>query len=208
VKSGVASLFNLSDPANGVQTVFDVYNKSSVLGGAETVGAYKSDNGSYFAAVRTAPGKGIVYILTADGAAVPVLNVDENSDFSVYFTDDAIFTAPRYGVIKIYNFKGEQIGEIETEGFASNITKISDRYMLEVINKDLSRYAFMLNEDYDTIAKVDNFCGSDGTYVYVANGDNRVLSIPIHTVKSLKETAQIAVSPLTETEKAKFNLAG
>jgi hypothetical protein len=72
---------------------------------------------------------------------------------------------------------------------------------------DLSRYAFMLNEDYDIIAKVDNYCGSDGTYVYVVPGDGRLLSIPVHTTKSLKETANIAVTPLTEAEKSEFNLA-
>jgi hypothetical protein len=168
-------------------------------------------DGTCYAVTGTPDGRGLLIKVSA-GKAETIGAIAVNGVFEAFFPEgNVLAVAPRTGATIFYKFGftgTTELTHIESDGFAAEIVKIGDgRYIANYISSDLTRYALLLNADFEPIAKMTNYADHNDTNIFIAEGDGKIMTTSIHTLESAVANAKLRSVPLTEKQKVKYHIA-
>jgi hypothetical protein len=169
-----------------------------------------TEDGSLIIITGTPEGRGL--ILKIDGENITTIGtITSNGVFEAFFPEENVAAiAPRTGATVFYKLSGnssEIITDINSDGFAASIEKIGEgKYIAHYISSDLTKYALLLGETFEPIAEIKNYVDHDETNVYIAEGDGKVMTAPIHTLETAVANAKLTALPLTKEQKEKYHI--
>jgi hypothetical protein len=206
VKDGSAQLYN-----GEKQIDWNMINRISDEVPIEQIkSACYTDSGRLLVVTGSQSGKGLIIEIAADNTKT-LGTVDANGVYDAFFPeDDVVAIAPRTGAtqfIKIGANDTEMITDITSDGFAANIEKISENnYIAHYISSDLTKYALLLDKNFEPIAEIENYIDHDNTNVFIAEGDGKIMTKPIHTLASAVSDAKLLALPLTQAQREKYHI--
>jgi outer membrane lipoprotein-sorting protein len=207
IKDGSAQLYNGKNLID-----WDIINsiKNEVPTEQIKAARYTSD-GALSIITGTPQGRGLIIKIT-DGAINTVGTIETNGVFEAFFPeDDVAAIAPRTGATTFYKVQtnaAEIITDISSDGFAANIEKIGEgKYIAHYISSDLTKYALLLGDNFEPIAEIKNYIDHDATNVFIAEGDGKIMTTPIHTLETAVSDARLLATPLAKEQREKYHIS-
>jgi hypothetical protein len=207
ITNGKAQLFT-----DGVLSDWDIVNTAAADIPLDQIKAGEiTADGACYIVTGTPEGRGLL-VKIGGGKAETVGAIVANGVFEAFFPEEDVFAvAPRTGATVFYKIGIGGISElthIEADGFAAEILKIGEgRYIANYISSDLTRYALLLNADFQPIAQIANYADYNSTNIFIAEGDGKIMTTAIHTLESAVTNAKLQSVPLTEKQKEQYHIA-
>jgi hypothetical protein len=206
VKDGSAHIYNGTN-----QIDWDILNKYKNEVPTEQIKAVRYTSDEALSIITGTPeGRGLIMKITDDSIKT-IGTIETNGVFEAFFPeDDVAAIAPRTGATVFYRVDingAEIITDISSDGFAANIEKIGEgKYIAHYISSDLTKYALLLGDNFEPIAEIKNYIDHDETNVFIAEGDGKIMTTPIHTLETAVSDAKLLATPLTKEQKEKYHI--
>ena len=151
----------------------------------------RDDKGSYLEVIYN-DGK-IVQYSAVDGSIISEKQ-GEKPDLSLYeefYTENAKITSDLHDAPVVYDIKtGEKIKTLEDDAYLTYVTQVGEYIITEYISSDGERYGLLLNEDFNTIAKLPNLCDIIDNKLIFDYMDGNIRKSDIYSIDELLSIAK------------------